>query len=334
MAKNLTRSLNPDDDLSQSLLEIQERQRELLTIVQDVTEEAKAASTWRAYEHAWDVYDRFCESLNLVALPAEPLTVAMFLADQFDKGLALSTLIQRVAAIRAVHVGQGYASPTESQIVKDKLRGLRKIKRSDTLNTKAAATDDVIEQMLATIDLRTNLGQRDRALLLYGYAAALRRSELIGIDVEHIEPTRQGQLLMIPYSKADQAGKGQRVAVLRRAGSLLCPVSAMESWLKASGVQEGPVFRRFFRGDSMSDTRLSDKAVERLVKELAYRARLDSERFAGHSLRRGFITSAVETGARWEKIRDHARHASLSSTAGYMEIRDKFADHAGEGLDD
>jgi integrase len=270
--------------------------------------------------------------MDLIALPAESLTVAMFLQAQHDAGLAVSTLQQRLAGIKAIHQAQQLPSPTDASVVREAMKGIRRLNRARVPDAKEAATDSVIREMLAHIDTSTLLGKRDRALLLYGYGGALRRSELMGIDVEHIKTTEQGHLLTIPFAKSDQEGAGQTVAILSRLASPLCPIQAMKQWLRASKIKEGPVFRRFFRGDRMGDARLNPKAVERLVKELAYRLRLDADRFAAHSLRSGFITSAVAAGARWDKVMTHARHRKFDTTLDYIDDREKFVDHPGEGL--
>ena len=70
----------------------------------------------------------------------------------------------------------------------------------------------------------TLAGLRDRALLLLGFAAALRRSELVALDVEDLAfDLRRGLLVTIRASKTDQEQAGTQVAVpYARAGNDLC----------------------------------------------------------------------------------------------------------------
>ena len=70
-------------------------------------------------------------------------------------------------------------------------------------------------------------GLRDRALLLLGYAGALRRSELVGIDREHLTFTPEGLRLLLPRSKGDQDGQG----AARGTWAETCPVRALEASL-------------------------------------------------------------------------------------------------------
>jgi len=147
--------------------------------------------------------------------------------------------------------------------------------------------------MVDLIDLKTHQGRRDRALLLMGFAAALRRSELVALDVADLEFDDQGILLTIASSKTDQEHDGAIVPVLAEPGSLYCPVVAVRSWLINSSLREGALFRRLYRGDTISANRLSDKALVLMIKSLAHRIGMDAGVVSGHSLRRGFLTSAT-----------------------------------------
>ena len=87
---------------------------------------------------------------------------------------------------------------------------------------------------------KTRAGIRDRAILLLGFAAALRRSELAALRVEDIDIAQHGMRRELRRSKTDQEGQGQSVFVPR--GAALCPVRAVQDWLRVSGVSEGSCF--------------------------------------------------------------------------------------------
>lgn len=308
--------------------------KDLLKQVEATLRSSKSKNTWRAYESSWDAFDQFCELMGLIALPAEKETVAMFMQQQYSLGLSASTLDQRIAAINAVHVSQQLDSPTKEDLVKEQMKGLKNELKGNKINKAAAATDDIIKRMLDQIDLDTAIGTRDRALLLYGYAGALRRSELVAINVGHMKEADKGHSLTIPNAKTDQTGKGAVIAILERPGSALCPIAAMNQWLEVSGIARGAVFRGFFNGGKLKKDRLSDKAVARLVKSLAIKAGLDPQAFSGHSLRSGYITSAVASGGRLDKVKSHARHKAADTTLAYVANRDSFEDHAGQNIKD
>ena len=91
------------------------------------------------------------------------------------------------------------------------------------------------------------VGLRDRALLLLGFAGALRRSELCAIEVEHITWKPRSFELLIPRSKTDADGEGARLGIPRGKAEVTCPVRALQAWLKAAGIERGPVFRAITR---------------------------------------------------------------------------------------
>ena len=104
--------------------------------------------------------------------------------------------------------------------------------------------------MLATEDIRRLLatcsddlaGLRERAILLIAFAGALRRSELVALDVAHVSPTQAGLRLLIARSKSDQAGAGAEIGLSSGSAADTCPVAALKTWLKAAEIHEGPLF--------------------------------------------------------------------------------------------
>ncbi|MFK7853032.1 MAG: hypothetical protein AB8B79_02920 [Granulosicoccus sp.] len=127
--------------------------------------------------------------------------------------------------------------------VEEVMRGLRRVRAREgrVANQKAPAVDALLKRMVDTLNLSTRRGLRDRALLLYGVAGALRRSELVGISVHHIESRERGHLLTIPFSKGDQEGKGQVIPILAQPDSPYCPVAALQAWLAVAKIREGAV---------------------------------------------------------------------------------------------
>jgi integrase len=145
---------------------------------------------------------------------------------------------------------------------------------------------------------------RNRAILLLGFAGALRRSELVALNVEDFEWTAEGVLITIRRSKTDQEGLGRKVAIPR--GEHACPVAALGAWLDAAGITEGAIFRRVLnkRAQRVTDRRLASRNVAAIVKQGAARLGFDPATFGGHSLRSGLVTIAVKRGVNLMKICD------------------------------
>ena len=186
--------------------------------------------------------------------------------------------------------------------------------------------------MVDALEPQTVQGARDRALLLLGFAGALRRSELVALDVEDLRAHQEGLAVLIARSKTSQDSGGSVIAFPRVPGSPYCPVQAVLDWQVVAGIMTGPLFRRLHRGDRVGTSRLTAQSVALIVKRLAAQVGLEAERYSGHSLRSGFLTSAARAGASLFKTADHSRYQSLDVLRAYVRSEERFKDHAVEVL--
>jgi integrase len=168
---------------------------------------------------------------------------------------------------------------------------------------------------------------RDRAIVLLGFSAALRRSEIAALNIEDLRFEKRGLIVTIRRSKTDQEAKGVEIAVPYVANRSLCAVRAVKTWLEASSIMAGPLFQSFNLQREMLPTPIDGRDVANLVKKLASKARLDGD-FSGHSLRAGFATSAASAKASLDAIARTTRHKSLSVLMGYVRPAQAFDDTA------
>jgi integrase len=133
------------------------------------------------------------------AMPASPETVAAFLAAEARTNLAVNTLRLRHAAIRYLHLLAGYPPPTAAAVVATTLAGIKRAHRRP-LNKKTALVLDRLRAAVQTIP-ETLPGWRDRALLLVGFAAALRPSELAAVTFEQLARHADGIELFLPGAR-------------------------------------------------------------------------------------------------------------------------------------
>jgi integrase len=271
----------------------------------------------------------WCSARGACPLPAHQGLVAAYLSHLADTGRKASTIGRKCAAIADRHRLAGIDPlPTSTEGVRAVLRGIRRT-IGTARTTKAAATAAIVRQMLDASGDRL-IDARDRALLAFGMASAMRRSELAALDVADLTETPDGLHVLIRRSKTDQEGAGQVIAVPR--GAKLRPVELLQTWLARAEISAGPVFRHVALGDKVSAAALGTDAIARVVKKHAARMGLDPKAFAGHSLRSGFVTSAVEANAPIMKIAEQTRHRSLDMLRVYSRRADLFRDHAGAGF--
>lgn len=288
----------------------------------------KSDATRRAYNADFADFRTWCDAAGETPLPASPIATARYLAGLADAGLKASTIVRRCAAIRYFHRSGGHEPPTNAEGVKAVLRGIRR-KIGAAPNRKAPATAEAIAAMIDELP-ETLAGIRDRALLLVGFAAALRRSELVAIAVPDIEISKDGVRLFIPRSKTDQEGKGYTVSI--PAGTRLKPVAALERWLASAKIASGPVFREVDRHGNVGTEPLSTRSVARIIKRAAAAAGLDEKVFSGHSLRAGFVTQALENGSDIFRVMDVTRHSDPRQLKVYDRRARGFAQHPGKSF--
>jgi len=297
----------------------------------------KAENTRRAYRAAVRMWCAWCERRGLSPLPATGPDVAAFLASERLRGLTPETLKLRRAAVRYLHRAAGVPVPTDDACVSETLAGIQRTaaRAGERPRKKKAATVQVLRRLLEPIgdDL---VGLRDRAMLLVGFAGALRRSELAAIGVADLEATERGMRLTLSQTKGSQI---EAVTVpLPYGDTELCPVRALEQWLAAAGITEGPVFRRIWRAKRtaageppplprLGTVALTAQSVALVVQARAVAAGFGRRELGGHSLKRGALTTGMDRGVHPAKLKRLGRHKSFDVLGEYLEFGDLFDGH-------
>ncbi|MFC7738582.1 tyrosine-type recombinase/integrase [Roseomonas sp. GCM10028921] len=296
-------------------------------LVRVVAREATSVNTRRAYRAAWADFTAWYEANGREALPAAPETVGTYLAARASS-LRAATLALRLVAIGQAHRLAGHRMDAGHPAIRKTLQGIRAVHGSAP-RKKDAAVAAVIRDMADVLAKRPGLrAMRDRALLLVGFAAALRRSELVAFDVQDLAFVSEGLVVTIRRGRTDQEGRGVEIGIPFGISERTCPVLALRTWLYKAAIQEGAVFRSVNRHDRLGTARLSDRDVARVVKACVEAAGYDPTAFAGHSLRSGFITSAARAGVAERAIQNQSRHKSLPVLRGYIRRGSLFVDNA------
>jgi integrase len=263
-------------------------------------------------------------------------------------GLAVSSIRVHLAAIKTAHLLAGLSLDLRHPRLAMVIEGVTRSTGVRPRRKAAPAVPGVLRQMLTTRPSEEKpLGARDRAMLLLGFCAALRRSELVALALGDLETVPgRGLLLTITHSKTDQHGAGQRVAVHANPEEPgCCPAAALAAWLRhrhgapdldwtASHATRAarPLFCAVTKGDKVTGEKLSEKAVVRLIKQAAADAGLDPETFSGHSLRRGLLTAGADNRAQLAELMRQSRHRSAQSVLGYLEPADLWRNNVTDGV--
>jgi len=296
----------------------------LLESARGYAQEARSPRTRKRYRDAWGIFTAWCVSQNLQPLPAEPGTVAAFMAARADAGRKPPTIELELTAIGEAHRAAGSPSPRAHPAVAATRKGIRR--RLGMAPTQKAALSPK-ELRLMVIGLPDRLiGTRDRALLLLGFAGAFRRSELAALDVEDLAFCPEGVRVNLRRSKTDQEGQGRVVGIPPSTDPALCPVRGVRAWLEEGRVTAGPVFREVSRHGRIGTRRLNCRVVGTAVKRAAAAVGLDATKLAGHSLRAGYATSAAQAGKPVLTIQQQTGHKSIAMVSRYVRVADLFKD--------
>lgn len=288
-------------------------------------QKSKADNTIKAYSADWRDFTDWCNYHKICALPASPETIVNYINDLADNAKA-NTVSRRVTAISENHIAAGYDredNPAKTGIVRAAMSAIRREKGTFQhgkspilLETLHLLAGNFVSNDLPTL--------RDKALILLGFAGAFRRSELVRVQVEDLSFTPQGLIVFIPRAKGDQLGKGSTIAIPYAPDTSICAARAVHEWLNVSGIKSGPLFRPFKKNQTLREEQLSDKSVALIVKKHIKKAGLDESDFAGHSLRRGFATSAAQHDIDTLSIMRQTRHKSEKMVHRYIEQGNLF----------
>ena len=300
-----------------------------LAAARTYAERSLSESTRRGYARDLGAFKAWCGSRAVTALPAEPQTLAAYLAH-----LALTdrpaTIGKKLAAIAVAHRDAGLESPTEHGMVKRTLAGIRR-EKGTAQKQKAALLVEDLRRIVAPLGTSL-LDRRDRALLLLGFAAALRRSELVALRVGDVRFEEEGLVLTLLRSKTNQEGRLETVAVAYGSEVGTCPVRALRAWLAAAGLVAGPLFVGLTPQGGLRPTALGDRMVAHVVKRRCKAAGIDPDQVAGHSLRRGFATAAARAKKPDRMIKRQGRWKSNAMLDRYIEDGSRWDNNATVGL--
>jgi site-specific recombinase XerD len=266
-------------------------------------------------------------------MPTEPKILALYLT-HLSANSKFSTLKRRIASISVIHKMKGHYLDTKHPIIMENLHGIRRVKGSNQKSKKPILIND-LKKIIEVINQYLNNNQssevdrivtaspkkirnkiRDKAIILIGFAGGFRRSELVNIDYDEVEFVTEGIKVFIKRSKTDQSGEGMIKAIPYFDNKIYCPVLALKNWIEFSEIKSGKIFE------------ISDKGVSLIIKKYAAQAGLDSNKYAGHSLRSGFATSAAESGAEERNIMAMTGHKTTQMVRRYIQEANLFKNNA------
>jgi len=284
-----------------------------------------APRTIASYQSDFRTFQSWCKAAGRDALPASADTVELYITDLIKRGRAVTTAERHSFAINHWHRECRHPKPCGKGL-RELLTGARRTLCQQPAQKDAIGLDD-LKLMLKTIGTGTPIAKRDSALLLFGWATALRRSSLARLQMEDLTFTPKGILVWVRNEKQDREGKGRKIPVPFGKRKATCPVRTMQRWLDVRGDWPGPVFCHVMRG-SVKRKQLLGNRIAQVVQETAAKAGMDRKRYGAHSMRAGMATEGLEQGVNEVMIAQQTGHRSLDTLRLYHRSRDPFRGNA------
>ena len=310
---------------------------ELITDVKALHEEtlnnlrnSKANNTIRAYKSDFRDFGAFCIKNNFKSIPADPKIVSLYLTHLSIKDVKISTLKRRLVSIGVIHKLKGHYLDTKHPIIVENLMGISR-KKGNYQSGKKPILINHLKSIIDVIDEGTGneiKKARDKSIILIGFGGGFRRAELVSINFEDIEFVTEGVKIIIRRSKTDQFGSGMTKGLPYFTNHVYCPVLHLKEWLKLSNIKSGSIFRKFNKGFSLSDKRLTDQTVALLIKKYLTLAGIENTNYSGHSLRSGFATVSAESGADERSIMAMTGHKTTQMVRRYIKEANLFKNNA------
>lgn len=326
--------IDPNYQMADRLAKLEQ----LASTFHQVKKQGKAESTYNGYQSDWEDFEMWCDDHQLQSLPASPQVVAAYIADRAVnpwKGLSgkhrkmttkpplkLPTLLHRVFGIRFKHIESGFPFDTGAKEIAEILDGLRRSNTCKENRKDPLLLDDIrkmSEGLQPAIDNKKNnpvaarTAIRDRALLVLGFVSAMRRSEIAALNMRDVKFVENGVEVHIMQSKTGE----RELVVPYGSNPFTCPVRSLKAWLQEAWITEGYIFRSINRHGHISSFPLTPHSIATIIKENDYvkskgeDAKSNGEHipsFGGHSLRAGFVTTAIMKGVPEDLIMNQTGH--------------------------
>ena len=249
--------------------------------------------------------------LSRGAGPANGMALA-YRTHLVERGLAPATINRRLAALKSlVRLGRILGMITWSLEV----TGLRSTPYRDT---KGPGVDGFLRMMKSLEGGKDAKSVRDRCIVRLLYGMALRRGELVSLDLTHVD-LENGRMWVMGKARNERESLSVPFKVL----------DALKAWIAVRGTEDGPLFialDRAHRGH-----RLDGSGVYRIVSELGLTVGLVVR---PHGLRHSAITAALDaTHGNARAVQKFSRHKKLETLVLYDDSRTDFGGQVAALLD-
>jgi integrase len=279
---------------------------------QMVLDSVQSVHSKRNYAKALDDLFAFCAS--------QPLSRALLMEYRTKMDhLAPSTINVRMSAVRKL-VGEARRN---GMIGSEEAANLTDIPNVRQQGTRLGnwLTREQAKELLAVPDRSTLKGKRDYVIIALLVGCALRRRELVALNIEDIQ-LREGRWVII-----DLVGKGGRV---RTVAVPIWVKQGINAWITAAKIEDGRLLRPLSKSGKILGDVLGDLAVWSVVEQSS--KQIGIEHFGAHDLRRTCAKLCRKNGGDLEQIKFLLGHSSIQTTERYLGSEQELATAVNDNL--
>jgi site-specific recombinase XerD len=257
----------------------------------------------RVYEYALDQFIAwYCSEPRLAF---NRIVVTRYRLHLESRGLAANTINQQLAAVRRLANEAADAGLLSPELA----AGIGRVKGVKQLGFRAGnwLSAEQCSEVLRCAFGTSMRAKRDYAMLATLFGCGLRRSELVGLEVDDVH-MRQGH-----WAVVDLIGKGGHIRTVPIPNWVK---AALDDWTAAAGITEGRIFRAVARAGKIWGEGISQNVVWYVVKGCCEKAGL--QHIAPHDLRRTCAKLCHDRGGELEQIQFLLGHASVQTTERYL----------------
>lgn len=283
---------------------------------------ALSANTHRTYAIAWKKFEAWCNREGEPFLPTTTETIAKYLAaiGATTKFTALQTAI---SAIKHEHREAQLEIAGATSTYQSVYQGVRRSHpENQGCRPKPHISCDLLREVIPSIP-DTLKGKRDKAMILLAFFTGCRRSEIVALDVEHLEAIDGNLRVSVMSSKTSDTV--HHIYVDAMPGDPLCPVAAMNEWKRAANISSGAVFLSFSNSFFVGN-RIAPSVVARSIKKYF------GDEYAAHSTRSGMTTEMAARGMPMHEVMALSRHKSADCALRYMRAAKGFDHTVAKGM--
>lgn len=307
-----------DDDL-------RERAAHLPVVIRS----AWADSSNEKYKRGWLNWTSWCDRHpEAEKIPADPFYIALFLNDMVLDDQKKGHIETAYLGIRWAHRTRGFQSPTDNPFVKTAYEGSKRIAaRSTKKNRQEPVDTELLNKLFERYGHTHNaLHQRFLVVCFLGFAGFLRISELMAVQMKHMQFKEDHMTIFLEKSKRDQLREGELVYI-SRLGQRKCPVGITQRYIESTRLDKNPEnflicrLARTKKGhNAIGNQGLSYSRIRENFKETAGIVLEDmgETNVCLHSLRSGGASAAADNGVSDRLIGKHGRWASTTSRDTYI----------------